>query len=290
MAESWRHRLQAGAAKTAWALFRLLPVDVASAAGAALLSLIGPWLRAHKVADRNLRRAFPEKSDAEIRAILRGMWRNLGRTLGELPHIDRIVADPRRVTLDGQPHIDALRDDGRAGFMFAGHLANWEMAALSVAQRGGLPLHLFYRAPNNPLVEDFFRRIRRGAAGELLPKGRTGARRSVELLKSGEHIGMLVDQKMNDGIPVPFFGRDAMTAPALAQLALRFGLPIVPVQVVRTGGCRFHVTVNPPLDVPATGDRHADIEETMRRVNAMLEGWVRAHPEQWLWVHRRWPD
>ena len=98
---------------------------------------------------------------------------------------------------------------------------------------------------------------------------------------------MLVDQKMNDGIPVPFFGREAMTAPAIAQFAIRLGAVLVPVRTERLNGARFRITVYPPLEIPATGDRAADEHALMIRINAIVEDWVRDRPEQWLWLHRR---
>jgi KDO2-lipid IV(A) lauroyltransferase len=95
---------------------------------------------------------------------------------------------------------------------------------------------------------------------------------------------------MNDGIAVPFFGRPAMTAPALAQFALKYDCPLVPVHVVREGGFRFRVIVEPPLEVRPTGDRHGDLATITGAVNRVIEGWIRATPGQWLWLHRRWPD
>ena len=95
---------------------------------------------------------------------------------------------------------------------------------------------------------------------------------------------------MNDGIATPFFGRDAMTAPALAELALRFDCPVVPVRVERLEGARFRITIDPPLDLDVTGERRADIAAAMVKVNGIIENWVREHPEQWLWLHNRWPD
>ncbi|MEE1569571.1 MAG: lysophospholipid acyltransferase family protein, partial [Alphaproteobacteria bacterium] len=94
----------------------------------------------------------------------------------------------------------------------------------------------------------------------------------------------------NDGIAVPFFGREAMTAPALAQLALKFGCPVVPAKVVRTGGAHFRLTLYPPLEMPASGDKQANVAALMRQVNELIEGWVRENPGQWMWVHQRWPD
>jgi len=101
---------------------------------------------------------------------------------------------------------------------------------------------------------------------------------------------MLADQKMNDGTPVPFFGRPAMTAPALAALALRFDCDVLPARVERLAGTHFRLTVFPALPLPRTGDSHADAAALMAQVNAILETWIRDRPEQWFWVHQRWPD
>lgn len=283
------HYLQVVAVLPVWGLFRVLPVGVASALGSALLRLVGPLTKPHRIATDNLRRAFPEKSEAEIKAILRGMWDNLGRNVGELPHL-ATIADPRngRVEVIGAENVMAARDDGRPGLFVAGHFANWELMPFT-SKQVGMPLHVFYRAPNNPLVDALFRKIHAGGNGELLPKGREGARRGLELLRAGEHLGVLADQKMNDGLAVPFFGRDAMTAPALAQLAVKFDAPVFPIVIVRTGGCHFRVIVEPPLPMIRTADGKADLQASMRQVNGRLEDWIRTHPEQWLWVHRRWP-
>jgi len=95
---------------------------------------------------------------------------------------------------------------------------------------------------------------------------------------------------MNDGIPIPFFGRPAMTAPALAEFALRFDCPVVPARVERLRGARFRITLYPPMDLPRTGDRRADVVAIMTKINAVIEEWVRERPDQWLWLHNRWPD
>ena len=291
----WRrrliHPLEALVAYAAFGVLRLLPFKAASALGGLVGRTLGPRLGITERARRNLGRAFPEKTAPEIERIIRGMWDNLGRTVCEYPHLDRLrFYDDGGGGVDvvGAEHIDALRDDGRPGIFFSAHLANWEVAALSIAHRG-LPLHLIYRAPNNPLVKFLSRRPHPGA-GELIPKGAEGARRALALMRKGGHLGMMVDQKLNDGIPVPFFGHDAMTAPAPARFALKFDCPVVLVRVERLHGSRLRVTHYPPIDLPRTGDRQADVAATMAKVNAVIEGWVRERPEQWLWLHNRWPD
>lgn len=281
------HRLEAAAVYAAYALFRTLPLDAASGLGGWIGRTVGPWLRGSRTARRNLDRAFPDTTADERAAILRGMWDNLGRVIAEYPHLDRIAAE--RIEVVGGEHADGLRDDGKGGLFVGAHLANWEVQSVA-ARRRGLDLALVYRAPNNPYVDTLVTRLRTPASTRHIPKGPEGARTLLKVLSGGGHVGLLIDQKMNDGMPVPFFGRDAMTAPAVAQLALRYRLPVVPVRTERLGGARFRVTALPPVALPDTGDRPADIRAAMVQLNALVESWVRERPEQWLWLHRRWPD
>ena len=273
-----------------YGLFAVLPVDAASALGGWLARKLGPRLRISDTARANLARVFPEMDAGEIERVVRGMWDNLGRTAAEHAHL--MDFDPyrmdSRVEIIGAGIVDVLRDDNQPGMFFSAHMANWELTPLGVTRRG-LPLHLAYRAANNPLVDRIFHQGRQTLGGALFAKGAGGARQALKALGHGEHLAMLVDQKMNDGIPVPFLGIDAMTAPALAQFALRFDCPVVPTRVERLKGARFRLTFHPPLAPPGTGDRQADIAAMMTEVNRLLGEWIRERPDQWLWVHNRWP-
>lgn len=287
-----KQALEGFAAHAVFRLFQALPLDTASALGGAVLRTLGPRLSVSKRARRNLTRAFPDRSPAEIEAIISAMWDNLGRTTAEFAHLPEFdpYADDGRVMVEGTEHIDLLRDDGKPGLFFACHLANWEVQIFALTRRG-VPAAVTYRASNNPRVEQLYHQARGGQfGGTWIAKGAKGARRIIDILRQGGHVAMLVDQKMNDGVPVPFFGRDAMTAPALAQLALKYRCPVVPCRIRRTTGARFHITFYPPMDLPDSGDRGADVASLMGAVNAMIEDWVREDPAQWLWLHRRWPD
>jgi Kdo2-lipid IVA lauroyltransferase/acyltransferase len=283
--------IEGAAVLAAFGIFRLMPFDWASALGGRICRTCGRFLPVSRYAEKNLRAAFPEKSNAEIDGILADMWENLGRVFGEYPHLGEIRLYERgsRVEVINPEYLDRLREDGEPGIFFSAHTGNWEIASMGATQRA-LPLTRIYRAPNNPLVDRLMRWSRRKIAGELLPKGGQGARRAVAMIRKGGHLGMLIDQKLNNGIAVPFFGRPAMTAPSLAELALKFDCPIVPARVVRLNGAHFRLFVYPPLEIVKTGDREHDIHTLMTRVNAIIEGWIREYPEQWLWLHRRWPD
>lgn len=285
------HRVEANVAIAALALFRALPLGAASAVGGWLARTVGPRLAIARRAEESLRRAFPDWPDEQVRAVARQAWDNLGRTAAEYAKLNTIdcYADGGRVRVTGTEHIDRLRDDGKAGILFSGHFANWEIMPLAVAQRG-LPISLVYRGANNPAVDDMILQARRGATDSHVPKGAAGARQMIAIVRAGGHLGMLVDQKHNAGIAVPLLGRAAMTAPAMAQLALKFDIPLVPLSIVRGKGARFDVTVHPPLEISPTGDRAADTLSVMTKVNELLGEWIRAHPGQWFWLHRRWPD
>ncbi|PWC40686.1 lauroyl acyltransferase [Azospirillum sp. TSO22-1] len=281
------HPLETALVRLAVAMFRARTPERASDLGARIGRTLGPRLPSHRTARRNLERAFPEKSAAGIDAILTGMWDNLGRTIGEYAHLDALAE--RNTEVVGGEILEAMRSDGRGGILVSGHLANWEVPPVA-SRKHGLELALVYRAPNNPDVGDLLVALRGAGSSTHIPKGPAGARTLVRLLSEGGHVAILIDQKLNDGIPVRFFGRDAMTAPAAATFALRLGIPIAPARMERLGGARFRITVFPPLDPPNTGDRAADARILTERLTALLESWIRERPEQWLWTHRRWPD
>lgn len=287
-----RYRIEAAGAALFFALMRGLPLDAASGLGGALGRWLGPRLGISRRARRNLAAALPELLPAEREAVLRGMWDNLGRVAAEYPHLRRIrvFAKDGRVEVVGLDHVESALAARRQVIIFGGHLGNWEIAALAAMQYG-IDVAQIYRAANNPLVDRMIARLRGAASGgELIPKGAVASRRAFAALRRGAHLALLADQKLNDGIAVPFFGRPAMTAPALAMLALRFRCVVLPVRVERRRGARFRLTIQPPLALPASGDRAADVAALMGEVNRTLEGWIRERPEQWFWVHSRWPD
>ncbi|HEV2098369.1 MAG TPA: lauroyl acyltransferase [Stellaceae bacterium] len=280
-------RLEAWGAAPLFGAFELLPLDRASALGGALARRICPFLGVAKHARRNIRRAFPELSETGVGRIVTGMWDNLGRVAAEYPHLQKIsVFEPGgRVETRGFEHVDRAVAAGRLMIVFSGHIANWEIGMLAGVQHG-ISVAQIYRAANNPLMDRMIARFR-GDQGEFVPKGAVAARRAIAALRRGTHLGLLADQKMNDGIPVPFFGRLAMTAPALAVLALRFDCDVLPMRVERLDGAHFRVTVLPPLPLPRSGDPHAD---GSRPSSWCKSGWSLRWPLVRRPVVEVWPD
>lgn len=274
--------------------FLAMPPSVASSIGGKFLSVIGPRLKKNQIAKKNIKKAFPDKGDKEVDTIISCMWENLGRVAAEYPHLKKFdlyntsSLKGLSVKVFGKQYIEQLRDDQKPGIFFSAHLGNWEINAMSAVQKG-LPLTLVYRKPNNPFSDFLVKKARSHITDSFAAKGKDGARKAIKVLSQGGHLAMLVDQKMNDGISVPFFGINAMTAPAIAELAIKFNCPIVPARVKRIKGTKFEMRLYPPIKIPASSSKKERVHKTMVQVNKIIEVWIREAPEQWLWVHDRWP-
>ncbi len=287
-------RLEAWAARCLLWLFRALGPVRASNLGGGLARAVGPRLPVTRVADTNLRLALPALDAAARRRVIRGAWESLGRTMGEFPHIASLRQDtpsgPGWV-VDGAETLRAVAARGGPAIFFSGHIGNWEMLPAACAAYG-LPFSSMFRAAANPAIDAMVTGLRRQATGGAAPmfsKGAAGAKAALGHLKAGGYLGLLVDQKMNDGIEATLFGHPAMTAPAMAALALRFRCPVVPGHIQRIGPARLRLVCEPPMTLPDTGDRRQDIQALTQAMNDTLERWIAEKPESWLWMHRRWP-
>ncbi len=261
--------------------------------GGALMRTIGPWLPEHRTGQANLRAAFPEKSDAEIETILRGVWDNLGRTGAEIAHLDHICSGDRyeRTFIDYTPEsierFLEVKDDGKPAVVFAAHLANWELPAV-IAASDGLESTVLYRRPNLGAVADAVIALRQGIMGEMVASSLGAPVTLARALERGRHVAMLVDQHYVRGIDVTFFGRTCKVNPLIAMLAREAECPIHGTRVWRLPGNRFGAEISPEVPPVRDAEGRIDVAGTMQAITSVVESWVREHPEQWLWLHRRW--
>jgi KDO2-lipid IV(A) lauroyltransferase len=283
-------RLEAFAYDVAAGLARLAPIDGASDFGAWLFGWLGPLTSADHVMRVNMAIAFPQASPAEIDALAKESWRHLGRWFAEFPILDRIIADPSRVEVVNAEALVRIAGGGGPAVFISGHFSSFEIMP-AVIIHAGVDCQITYRATNNPHVDARIRASRfRYGVRLFAPKGGDGARSLLRALALGESVALMNDQKFNGGIASPLFGVPAHTAPGPSSFALRFGAPIVPMSVQRIDKARFRVIVHEPIVLADTGDRAADIETGVGRVNAFIEDRIRARPAEWFWVHKRWPS
>ncbi|MDB5497543.1 MAG: lipid biosynthesis lauroyl acyltransferase [Phenylobacterium sp.] len=283
-------RIEAWAYGAVALLARIFPIDAVSDFGARFFRTFGPLTSAHRVAERNLRIAFPDAPDQEIARLLDEQWGHAGRWAAEFLILDRIIADPSRVEVVGAERLAAIRDGAGPVIFISGHFSSFEIMP-AVIIHSGITCQITYRATNNPFVDERIRKSRwRYGVRLFAPKGTDGARELLRALSRGESVALMNDQKFNGGVAAPLFGVMAHTAPGPSSFALRFGVPLQPMSVQRKHKARFRVVVHEPIRLTDTGDRNADIEAGVRRVNAFIEDRVRERPAEWFWVHKRWPN
>ena len=260
--------------------FKILPVRTASAIGGFFgASLYYVMKNRNQIGRKNLSFAFPNKTPADREKILKAMWRHWGRVYGELPHAAYLYRQARKKGLSYLQEQARLK---QGCFVCSGHFGNFEISAATYLF-DTYCLNPVYRSANNPWLDKLLFQRRKGV---LIPKGAQGAKKMLDVLKQGGAVVLLCDQKLREGISVPFFNKPAQTAPAVATIALKMDLPIYMARCVRGTDGVFDIEVY-PLPLSKQTNKQAFVEETMLKINQELEKWIYEKPEQWLWIHRR---
>jgi KDO2-lipid IV(A) lauroyltransferase len=269
--------------------FKLLPPRTASDLGGYLGRKIGPKLGISKRAEKNIRFIFPKWNSEKVSSTTVQMWDNLGRVIAEMPHVRHIARWARTGELEivNRDYLARFCQTGKPIIFFSGHFSNWELFP-HINRELGASHSFVYRAPNNPLIDRLLRFFRRMDNEEMIRKGAKETKSLLTLLNRGGRLMLLVDQKMNDGIPILLLGQKAMTAPGVANLAFKYKCPVIPIKLQRIKGCNFRMTILPPVTHPDTGSKTGDINLMMTEVNEILGSWIEEDPDQWFWLHQRW--
>ena len=269
---------------------RRLSPERATTLGRRIFRSIGPRQDKTRIFRRNLTLAFPEKSAGEIEALIREIWGNVGAVLAEYPHLRAYAAagQPERLEIVIHGDSPVFQNTGQAAVFVSAHLANWEIP-LASAIRLGIPVSVLYTPLQNPWLDRMLYKARARMGVSLLPRD-GGIRTLVRELGSGRSIGLLVDQRVDSGEPVPFFGLEMHTSTTPARLALRYHCDLIPIRVQRLGEARFRVNFEKPIS-PSGGitDEHQKILDMTRQLNGLFEAWIREQPQDWLCSKRRWP-
>ena len=183
--------------------------------------------------------------------------------------------------------FDQIRDDGKPALIFASHLGNWELPALAAVAHG-LDAAILYRRPNSASADRVIQQTRAVRMGTLVPAGRDAQLKLAQALQNGQHVTMLVDQYLTNGVEVTFFGRKTRANPMLARLLRRIECPVHGVRIIRLPGHRFRGEISEEVKPVRDAAGQIDIQGTMQAVTSVVEGWIREYPDQWLWLHRRW--
>jgi Kdo2-lipid IVA lauroyltransferase/acyltransferase len=287
-----RHRLEYAAVAGVRHTLRWLPMGAVLGAGSALGQAFYLFDRPHRrLAIRNLRAAFPLRSEAECRAIARGMFWHFGQLLTALLKFSTLTPDQMlaHVEFEGEERVRAAHAEGRGVLLFTGHFGFWEINAL-VHALALQPISVLARPLDNPMLHDLLESVRRRTGNSVIYR-RGAIRRVLRALSENQAVAILIDQHIQSGdaVYVDFFNRPAATTSALAALAIRTGAPVVPVFALPRPGGRFRMVYEHPVAPPRDDDPQA-IRAFTQRCTDVLEMYVRRYPELWLWMHRRWRD
>jgi KDO2-lipid IV(A) lauroyltransferase len=287
-----REWMEHAVAWTAVKALGLLPRPVARFVGARV-AIIAYLLRAplRRTAMLNLQLAFPNSSEAERRRIVRGMVRQVGWLAGEFSQFPKHTRQniEQVVKLDGQENFDAGRRRGKGVLFLTGHFSAWELMSFSHALYG-YPLHFLVRPQANGRVDGLINEYRCLSGNQPIDKNRS-ARAILKVLGEGGTVGILADINtiLQEGVFVNFFGFPACTTSGLARIALRTDAAVVPVFLIWDERLRkYRLRFEAPVVLTRTGDEEADVLENTARFTRILEDQIREHPDQWLWVHKRW--
>ena len=245
--------------------------------------------RRREIAVANVRAAFPLRTDDDCRAIVRGAFANLGRHVLDLLRFDtmRVEQMLELVEFEGEERVEQVLAAGRGAMFFTGHFGFWELQIMVHATRFA-PILMVARTLDNPLLEAMIERLRTRVGTRVIP--RQGAVRGLlRGLREHQAVGMMIDQHIQDrsAVTVEFLDRPAATTSAIAALALRTGVPVIPVFALPLPGGRYRMIYETPVEAP--DPNHPDAVRTLtRRCSDVLERYVRRYPELWLWMHRRW--
>lgn len=282
--------LEAGLLKLFWRWTNVFGGEHASEKGYRLFSRLGPRLKKNHHVLGNLQIAFPDLDQEQRQALAIRVWGNFGAVLAEYPRLQKLV------DIGPASHTEIIITDAskpvienrQAAVYITPHLGNWEIAAATLA-RLEIPITSIYSPQSNPSIDRMLQSIRESLGIGFVPK-KNALRQLVKELRQGRSVGILPDQRVDEGDLVPYFGVDALTTTSPAWLAIKMNCPLIPVEIERIGKDRFRAVFHDPIDTSADiADVRKRVIETTQQVNACFEQWIRKHPEHWHCTKRRWP-
>lgn len=269
--------------------FNLMKAENASSFGGFLGRFFGQFVSSDRIAEQNLKMIFHDKTESEITNIKNGMWENMGRIAGEYPHIKYICR--HNTYFDNLEVLENYYKKGKGVILLGAHLANWEIVGTAITMHSQIcdKVSVLVRNPNNPYTSKLMKKIREQSdCVETIAKSLQGGRQMMKTLESGGIVGLLIDQKYNEGIECDFFGHSAMTSPAYVKIAQKYGCAVLPTRVIRENEHNFRIVFYDDYRVFDDEGKKISVKKCLEKANKTLESWIIEQPEQWIWLHRRW--
>lgn len=291
MSSKARFALEAGALSAFKGLARIVPRSAFIRGGRALGAIVAAVDTRHRnIAKDNLRRSFPDWAEGRVDATARGVWVHFGGVMFDLVRI--LARGPQEVdalvTIEGREHAELAHRSPHGVVLITGHFGNWETHGIVHAKHFG-SIGVVARPLDNKKLDAAMTALRESAGNEVIEKEHAMIR-SMRRLKAAQGVAFVVDQNVQEkeGIFVNFFGRPACTTPFAARLAIKTGAMVLPCRAVMTPDFKYRVIYDPPIDPSTFGTGDDAVRSLTQAMMDTTESWIRANPDQWLWMHRRW--
>ena len=267
-------------------IFKILGFKKSSNLGGKLFEAIGPLFRSKKLIHSNIKKAIPDIDLENLNRITKLMWNNYGRVFAEYMFIKDFRSSKldSNIQIDGQDILNKIKNLKKPVIFISGHFANFELMAMHI-ERTGINLSAIYRPLNNIFLNKIMEGIRKKyICKNQIKKGIGGMKKLIKLKKNNFSTALMIDQRVSEGIETTFFNKNALTTTIPAQLAKKFGMPIVPIYIERINDINFKITIDQPLNF----SNNSSTEDITDKLNKILEKMVLNKPEQWIWSHNRW--
>lgn len=266
---------------------RLFPAKLSINFCGRLAQRLGPLTSRHRLMLNNLRLAYPQYTADECHNMANDIWWHMGSLFAEYIFLDKIMAMPGAIEVENQEILTRLASNTDPKIFFTAHIANFEILPILAAQFN-LEISVLFRPPNSKLIAKKLFEQRRKVMSNLVPSVPGAAWQLAKTLKNHGNIGVLVDQKVSNGIDTTFFGVPAKTNPLAIKLARQYNCSVFPVRCVRLATGKYKIIFYEALTLPKSLDAGIDINAACQMLNDVVEEWVRDTPQQWMWFHNRW--
>ena len=267
-------------------IFKIIGIKISTFISGKIFTFLGPLFRSKKIISKNLKKAFPNISDYEIKTQMNEMWNFYGKIFAEYPFLNNFRNDriDYNIEIIGQDVLDELKLKNENVIFISGHFDNFELMAMSLEKKG-INLAAIYRPLNNFFMNKIMEYLRiKYICKNQVKKGRSGVRNLLTLFKNGSSIALMIDQRVSEGLKSDFFGNQAYTTTIPAQFVKKFSCKVVPIYIERKKGINFKLTIFKPLKF----EKNESIEKITQNLNIWLEDIIKKNPTKWIWSHDRW--
>ena len=268
-----------------FSIFKILGLKNSSIISGKIFKIVGHFFRPKKTVENNLRTAFPNLSNNEIKKYILEMWEYYGKIFAEYIFLSELRNNKKaNIKISGIHILEKLKINNDSVVFISGHFDNFELMAMYL-EKSGIKLSAIYRPLNNFFMNTIMEKLRtKYICKKQIKKGRTGIRESLRLFKEGYSIALMIDQRVSEGPKINFFNKEAYTTTVPAQFVKKFNCKVVPINIVRTNNINFEIKVFEPFEFK----KNDSINEITLALNKWLENTIIENPSKWIWSHNRW--